>query len=106
MSSVNVACEHEHCVNEGEQEMNTGRTLGQYIPFSVSRGECQEPDPKSSVMSPLDSSIKKASLIAVICVVIYSPSALHCSHTPHVSYGNTHSNPLPTQCSRNLSSSK
>lgn len=38
-----------------KEEEHMGRRLGQYIPFSVSRGECQEPDPKSSAMRSLDS---------------------------------------------------
>lgn len=64
MSVVKVACEREECANKGGREgdrkegEHMGRRLGQYIPFSVSRGECQEPDPKSSAMRSLDSSIK------------------------------------------------
>lgn len=77
---------------EGE---HMGRRLGQYIPFSESRGECQEPDPKSSAMRSLDSSIKMLHLYHKYPArYIFSFSlALFPSHP--LSYGNRqHHNPL------------
>lgn len=79
---------------EGE---HMGRRLGQYIPFSESRWECQEPDPKSSAMRSLDSSIKMLHLYHKYPArYIFSFSlALFPSHP--LSYGNRqHHNPLPT----------
>lgn len=52
--------ERERKIDMEGQHM--GRRLGQYIPFWVSRGECQEPDPKPSAMHSLDSSIKMLDL--------------------------------------------
>lgn len=112
MSVVKVVCECEECVKEGERKtehMGRGR-LAQYIPFSVSRGECQEPDPKSSAMCSPDSSIKMLYLYHSypahymlsfrLALLPYKPSLLWKQMTAH-SPASTHTNQLISRrCSK------
>ena len=78
-------CEHWLERKRQIQRGTHGKTAWpvQDIPFPVSRGECQEPDPKSSAVCSLDSSIKVLFLYhryPAHCTAC-CPSASHSSHT-------------------------